>query len=116
MCDTFCSLHTLIEFQTVGPQKNAELKDRFSTWHIKLSDKDKKIIEQNFKGNLKRMILHSCKIMNESGMLDQSITSDQINLMISLGERGFDVVMDTTTYLDYYVKWTVDNYNPPVGN
>ena len=116
MCDTFCSLTELAEFQVVGPQKNAELNDRFSKWHIKLSLSDKKSIESGFKRNLKRLMIHSCNLMKVNGMLVKDITTDQIDMMVQMGERGFDIVMDTTTYLDYYVKWTVDNYKPPTGD
>lgn len=116
MCNIFCSLNDLSDFKKVGPQKNAELKNLFSTWHIKLSPTDKKLIERSFKGNLKRLMVHSCNLMKISGHLEQDINDEQIDLMVHMGETGFDVLMDTTTYLDYYVKWTVDNYNPPTGD
>lgn len=104
MCDTFCSLTELADFQVVGPQKNNELNDRFSKWHIKLYLSDKKSIESGFKRKLKRLMIHSCNLMKVNGMLVQDITTDQIDMMVQMSERGFDIVMDTTTYLDYYVK------------
>lgn len=116
MCDTFCSLTELTQFQIVGPQKNTELNERFSKWHVKLTTSDKKVIESSFKGNLKRLMTHSSNLMNKSGVVERYITPRQIDIIIHLCETGFDIVMDTTTYLDYYVKWTVDNYNPPSVN
>lgn len=116
MCNTFCSLTSLTDFQSIGPKKNVELKEKFSSWHIKLTSADKKLIERSFKGNLKRLMIHSCNMMKKSGMLEQEITSKQIDMMVHMGETGFDIVIDTTTYLDYYVKWTVENYNPPTGD
>lgn len=115
MCDTFCSLTTLKEFSVVGPKKNEELKTRFSTWHVKLTDSDKKAIEVSFKRNMKRLIKFSSNFMNDNGFLDKPVTQEQIDIMIEMGETGFDIVMDTTAYLDHFVKFAVDNYNPPSG-
>ena len=115
MCNTFCSLTELSDFQIVGPKINRELNERFSGWHIKLTASDKKSIAKSFKGNLKRLTIYSYNVMKGNGTLNQELTSDQLDMIIKLGEAGVDAIMDTTTYLDYYIKWAVDNYNPPIG-
>ena len=113
MCDTMCSLSKLSEFQEVGPHMNEEMYRRFSTWHIKLMPDDKKAIGNSFKAKLRPICELSRAMMNDMDVLDYEITSEHVDRMVEMGSIGFDIVMDTTTYLDHYVKWCVANYNPP---
>lgn len=114
MTDTFCTLNQLEDFKEIGPKKNKELGERFSSWHILLSESDKKEISECLKNSMEKLIPHSCEIMRNNGHLSEEISQDQIDIMIEMGNAGIDVVMDTTTYLDYFIRWTVDNYSPPV--
>ena len=115
MTEKIISIDNMSDFKEIGPQQMSELESRFSNWHIKLSDIDKDNIKYCVKKSLRKLVLHSLRIADENGMQFEQPSEDQINFMIHIGECGTDLVLDTTTYLDYFVLWTKDHYNPPIN-
>lgn len=114
MTENFLSIYTLEELKKIGPEKMLELNYRFSHWHIKLTDDDTKNIKDCFKKSIRDLARHSLYMKGSNGKQIEHLSQEQVDYAIYLGELGTDLVLDTTTYLDYLVLWTKDHYNPPL--
>lgn len=108
----YLALTSTDEFKNIGPRQMEELKSKFGSIHVELSNEEKENLKRCVHVNLNKFWEHTMKLcMEESAEITNERQFDDILVEM---HKGIDNLFEEITTLEEYVNWMIVHYNPPV--